>query len=213
MEILLNNRLRDWITTLDGSEKVNFRSFGINALFPFSRTSLCFPFLHATIRCWNPVTHVFRFELEEMCPTLKEFQALMASRRDEEIMPQPCFGHAWALGQMCALSLQEARSLEIPSLIHRFFAIEDRSDLLWRGYRQYALYLCLLAHFLLAPSYSGASIRLIEVAQYLKVGKSCMGLALAETLMGLDAFYRRETTRFPGSPLLLQVLFPILSYL
>ena len=33
-------------------------------------------------------------------------------------------------------------------------------------------------------------------------------MTLAETLMGLDAFYCRETTRFAGSPLLLQVMFP-----
>ncbi|KAL7234489.1 hypothetical protein ACSBR1_017989 [Camellia fascicularis] len=63
----------------------------------------------------------------------------------------------------------------------------------------------MLAHFLLVPSCGGASIRLIEVAQDLKEGKSCIGLALAETLMGLDVFHRREATRFAGSPLLLQV--------
>ena len=42
----------------------------------------------------TPVTHVFRFEAQEMCPTLEEFQALMESLRDEEVMPQPHFGHA-----------------------------------------------------------------------------------------------------------------------
>ncbi|KAL7179398.1 hypothetical protein ACSBR1_042732 [Camellia fascicularis] len=65
----------------------------------------------------------------------------------------------------------------------------------------------MLAHFLLALSYGGTSIRLIEVAQCLKEGKSCIDLMLAETLMGLDTFHRRETTRFAGSLLLLQVLF------
>ena len=33
-------------------------------------------------------------------------------------------------------------------------------------------------------------------------------MTLAETLMDLDAFYCQETTRFAGSPLLLQVMFP-----
>ncbi|GMP23079.1 hypothetical protein CsSME_00000814 [Camellia sinensis var. sinensis] len=64
----------------------------------------------------------------------------MESRRNEEIIPQPRFGHAQALGRMCGLSLHEARSLahdgelDIPGLIHRFSAIGDRSDLLWRGH-------------------------------------------------------------------------------
>ena len=38
-------------------------------------------------------------------------------------------------------------------------------------------------------------------------------MTLAETLMGLDAFYCRETTRFAGSPLLLQVMFPTRSHI
>ncbi|KAL7196860.1 hypothetical protein ACSBR1_036804 [Camellia fascicularis] len=58
----------------------------------------------------------------------------------------------------------------------------------------------------------GSSVRLIEVAQGLKEGKSCIAMTLAETLMGLDAFYRRETTRFAGSALLLQVMFPTQSH-
>ncbi|KAL7263497.1 hypothetical protein ACSBR1_001617 [Camellia fascicularis] len=93
MEILLNNRLQDWIVTLDGSKKVNFCCFGLNTLFPLSHTSLCLPFLHASVRCWNPIIHVFRFESQEMCPTLEEFQALMESQRDEEIMSQPHFDY------------------------------------------------------------------------------------------------------------------------
>lgn len=216
MEMLPTNRLQDWITTLDGSEKMNFCGFGLNALFPLSRTSLCFPFLHAATRCWNPITHIFRFGSQEMCPTLEEFQALMESQRDQEIMLQPCFGHAQALGRMCGLTLHEARSLahngelDIPDLIRQFSITGDKDDLLWRGYRQHAFCLCLLAHFLLASSRGGVSIKLIEVAQCLKEGKSCMGLVLAETLTGLDAFQRGETTRFAGSLLLLQVLFPTL---
>ncbi|XP_028110312.1 uncharacterized protein LOC114308827 isoform X3 [Camellia sinensis] len=153
----------------------------------------------------------FGWHRKEMCPTLEEFQALMESRRNEEIMPQPLFGHTRALEQMCGLSFNEAKSLahdgelDIPSLIRRFSGIRNRRDLLWQGYRQHALCLCLLAHYLLAPSVSGVSIRLIEVAQRLKEGRSCIGLALAETLMGLDAFHWRETFWFAGSPLLLQV--------
>ncbi|KAL7173914.1 hypothetical protein ACSBR2_033219 [Camellia fascicularis] len=125
----------------------------------------------------------------------------MESRHDEEIIPQPHFGHAQALGQMCGLTLLEAQSLahdgelDIPGLVHQFSAIGDRSDLLWQGRQQHALCLCLLAQFLLAPSFGRASIRLIEVAQCLKEGKSCMGLALAENLMGLDAFRRARTRR------------------
>jgi len=134
-------------------------------------------------------------------------------------MPQPRFGHALALGWMCGLTLHEARSLahdgelDIPGLIHRFSNIRDRGDLLWQGFWQHALYLCMLAHFLLALSCDGTSVRLIKVAQCMTEVKRCMVLVLAETLMCLDIFHQRETTQFAGSPLLLQALFPTLSYL
>lgn len=102
--------------------------------------------------------HVFRFGTQEMCLTLEEFQALMETWRDEEIMPQPHFGHAQALGRMCGLTLHEAQSLahdgelDISSLIYLFSNIGDRGDPFWRGFQQHALCLCMLAYFLLAPS-------------------------------------------------------------
>ncbi|GMP69439.1 hypothetical protein CsSME_00028702 [Camellia sinensis var. sinensis] len=148
---------------------------------------------------------------KKICPTIEEFQAFLESRRDEELIPWPRFGHIQALGQMCGLTLHEARSLahngelDIPSLIYRFSETGDQGDLLWWGFRQHALCLCMLAHFFLARSFGRSSIRFIEVAQGLKEGKSCTSLALAKTLMGLDAFHWRETTKFVGSPLLLQI--------
>ena len=86
MEPFFTKKLSEWIATLDGTKKVNFWGFGINALFPLTRTPLCIMFLHAAARCWDPITHVFSFEGQEICPTIEEFQALMESRRDEEIM-------------------------------------------------------------------------------------------------------------------------------
>ncbi|KAI8003265.1 hypothetical protein LOK49_LG08G03443 [Camellia lanceoleosa] len=138
----------------------------------------------------------------------------MESERSEEILPQLNFGYVQSLGRMCGLNARDARSLigngmvDIPSLIYRFFDAGDRNDQRWQSFRQHALCLCMLSHFLFASSFGGASIRLIEVAQGLKEGKNCIAMVLAETLMGLDAFHRRETTRFAGSPLLLQVMFP-----
>ena len=35
----------------------------------------------------------------------------MESERDEELLPQLNFGHAQSLGQMCGLSMRDARSL------------------------------------------------------------------------------------------------------
>ncbi|KAF5933240.1 hypothetical protein HYC85_029411 [Camellia sinensis] len=183
MEEFLAQNLTTWIASLDGSEKLNFRGFGINALFTLGHTPLHLPFLHAAARFWNPVTHVFSFAGQEIYPTFEDFRALMESERDEELLPQLNFGHAQSLGRMCGLSMRDARSLicdgmlDISSLTDRF------SD----------------------AGSGGSSVRLTEVAQGLKEGKSRIAMTLAEMLMGLDAFYRHETTRLAGSPLLLQV--------
>ncbi|KAL7247629.1 hypothetical protein ACSBR2_002524 [Camellia fascicularis] len=132
MEPFFAEKLSTWIITLDGSEKLNFRGFGINALFPLSRTPLCFSFLSVAARSWNPITHVFSFRGQEICPTIEEFQILMESRHDEEILPQSRFGHIQALGWICGLTLHDARSLvhngelDISSLIHRFSDAGDR---------------------------------------------------------------------------------------
>ena len=108
MEEFLAQNLIAWIANLDGSERLNFRGFGINALFTLSRTPLHFPFLYAAVRFWNPVTHVFSFGGKEVCPTFEDFQALMESEHNEEILPQLRFGHAQALGRMCGLTMHDA---------------------------------------------------------------------------------------------------------
>ncbi|KAI7982016.1 Spermine synthase, partial [Camellia lanceoleosa] len=38
-------------------------------------------------------------------------------------------------------------------------------DMVMKSFRRHALFLCMLSHFLLAPGFSGPSVRLIEVAQ------------------------------------------------
>ena len=131
MEAFLIQNLTTWIATLDGSNKLNFRGFDINALFTLSRTLLHFPFLHAAARFWNPVTHVFSFGGQEVCPTFEDFQALMESESCEEILPQFRFGHAQALGRMCGLTTHDARSLtcngelDILELIYHFSDTDD----------------------------------------------------------------------------------------
>ena len=161
MEGFLAQNLSSWINNLDGLEKLNFRGFDINALFTLNRTPLHFPFLHAAARFWNPVTHVFSFSGQEVCPTFEDFQALMESERDEEILPQLNFGHVQTLGRMCGLTMYDARSLiydgmlDIPSLIHRFSDTGDRDDHHWQGFRRHALCLCILSHFLFSSGSGG----------------------------------------------------------
>ncbi|KAL7163661.1 hypothetical protein ACSBR2_039723 [Camellia fascicularis] len=164
MEEFLAQNLTGWIADLDGSEKLNFRGFDMNALFTLSCTPLHFSFLHAAAKFWNPVTHVFSFSGQEVYPTFEDFQVLMESERNEEILPQLYFGYAQALGQMCGLTMRDARSLtcdrmlDVPSLICRFSDAGDRGDRHWQGFRRHALCLCMLSHFLFVSGSGGSSV-------------------------------------------------------
>jgi len=73
-----------------------------------------------------------------------------------------------------------------------------------RSYFLRAFCLCALArYFLVLRSYC-VDLQMCMVAYELKRGNP-VGLILAETLNGLDAFHRKEASFFVGSPLLLHV--------
>ena len=73
-----------------------------------------------------------------------------------------------------------------------------------RSYYLHAFCLCALARYFLVQQLYCVDLRMCMVAFELKRGNS-VGLILAYTRNGWDAFQRRESSFFAGSPLLLQV--------
>ena len=73
-----------------------------------------------------------------------------------------------------------------------------------RSYSLLAFCLCALARYFLVQNLYYVDLWMCMIAYELKRGNS-VGLILAETLNGLDAFHRKEANFFAGSPLLLQV--------
>ena len=71
-----------------------------------------------------------------------------------------------------------------------------------RSYFLHAFCLCALASYFLVQKSYCVDLWMCMVAYELKRGNP-MGLILAETLNGLDAFHRKEASFFAGSPLLL----------
>ena len=67
-----------------------------------------------------------------------------------------------------------------------------------------AFYLCSLARYFLDQKSYCVDLRMCMMAYELRRGY-LVGLILAKTLNGLDAFHRKEVSFFAGSPLLRQV--------
>ena len=71
-----------------------------------------------------------------------------------------------------------------------------------RSYSIRAFCLCALARYFLVQNLYCVDLRMCMIAYELKRGNP-VGLILAETLNGLDAFHRKEANFFAGSPILL----------
>ena len=73
-----------------------------------------------------------------------------------------------------------------------------------RSYFLHAFYLCALARYFLVQRSYCIDLQMCIVVYKLKKS-NLVGLILAETLNGLDAFHRKEVSFFARSPLLLEV--------
>ena len=66
-----------WIRKLGPSFKEAIVPYGLSCIFPYHQIKVDEPLLHATTNYWIPTQQVFHFNGVEICPTLKEFSAIM----------------------------------------------------------------------------------------------------------------------------------------
>lgn len=69
-------------------DKLNFTTYGLDALFSLKGVQLNKPNLRPATRFWDPKFHIYRFysTLKELCPIRKEFEVLVGiSKRNEAI--------------------------------------------------------------------------------------------------------------------------------
>ena len=66
-----------WIRKLGPSFKEAIIPYGLSCIFPYHQIKVDEPLLHATTNYWIPTQQVFHFNGVEICPTLKEFSAIM----------------------------------------------------------------------------------------------------------------------------------------
>ena len=116
----------------------------------------------------------------------------------------PCCKLCWAsflLQQIGGVSLANSTSTWF---LYIFFGLALPVGESPRSYFLRALCFCALARYFLVQRSYFVDLYMCMVVYKLKRG-NLVGLILVETLNGLDAFHRKESSFFTGSPLLLQV--------
>ncbi|KAI8538535.1 hypothetical protein RHMOL_Rhmol09G0111100 [Rhododendron molle] len=126
------------------------------------------------------------------------------------IVPSPLFNRGNLLKDLLQVQKHEVRffmvngRLETLQLVQRFGTAEAHRQVPQQKACFHALCICLLHYYLLGPSSGHADSMLLDFAQQIGNHVGFAGLALAETLIGLDVVKGDPTAQFSGSPLLLQ---------
>lgn len=193
-------------------ERMNFVSYGMNSLFWLKKVPLKPQILNAAIHHWDPDLHVFRFGLQELCPTVEEFHALLGCKsREQVVVPRQLISPSKTLKDLLGLRLKDAGDLvkggelKVLDIIDKFQANGNKDDKVYQRKRQIAISICLLARFLLVSADGKFSPKLVDVAAQVVEGKDFVPMVLAETLLGLDKVHSKASMSFAGSPLLLQM--------
>ena len=200
-----------WIKRLGPNFKYSIALYGLSCVFPYHQIRVDEPLLHAAANFWVPNQHVFCFNGIELCPTIEEFGAIIGEPEIDDLIFPTMDGDFPSLlrivfsvpfataNRWCVFGKLNLR------LVFKYFSgsgllVGERP----RTYFLRAFCSCALArHFLVQKSYC-VDLQMCMVAYELKKSNS-MGLILAATLNGLDAFHRKEANFFAGSHLLLQV--------
>ena len=169
------------------------------------------PFLHATTNYWIPTQHVFQFNGVEICLTLEEFSAIMGEPLVNDLVFPIMGGDLPTLIQaLLGVPLEKAKQwcvfgkLNVRLIFAYFFRLTiPMTDILHSRFLN-AFCLCILARYFLVHETYCVDYRVCLVVANLR-NRNLVGMILAETLNGLDAFHWKESNFFVGRPLLLQV--------
>ena len=207
MAVHIPSLAREWLDQLEGLDWLNFRGHRLHSL-KYVRDVIIRPeLLHAAVRFWDPEVHVFRFGLQEVCPTVEEFHTYIGGfGLESPVIPLPGANFARMLVDQLKMSKNAARAMiegntiNLPRFMEKFPPTTN-----------FALCVVLLAVFLLTSPDGRVSPSLIGVATQIEDQKDVAPMVLAETLIGLDAVHSGRTRDFGGSALFLQVGFSLSS--
>ena len=75
-----------WIRRLGLDFKDSIVSYGLSCVFPYHQIKVDEPLLRAAANYWVPPRYVFRFNGIELCPTIKEFGAIIGELEIDDLI-------------------------------------------------------------------------------------------------------------------------------
>ena len=173
---------------MNRSSQANFvKRTGLKLLISFLPWKIEWSLLLSASTFWNPQTHVFNFGLNEMSPTIEEFEAILGCRKNKSIaIPKNSRPIVEALQEFLGLDCDVCTSMIHGnkvnfSLLPKLFINED-GDKKCSKYQENAFALCMISHFLFYDSPGMVDERVIEVViQAMDLSHNIIPLVLAET--------------------------------
>ena len=198
-----------WIRKLGPNFKGFVALYGLSYIFPYHQIRVDEPLLCVATNYWVPSRHVFRFNEIELCPTIEEFATIMGELEIDDLI-FPAMGGDLPSLLLVVLGVPETTTnrwcvfgkLNLGLVFDYFSSSGLPEGERPRSYYLHVFCLCSLARYFLVQQSHNVDFWMCMVAYELKKG-NLVGLILAETLNGLDAFQRKEASFFAGSPLLL----------
>ena len=170
-------------------------------------------FLRAVVKFWDTEDHVLWFKTVELCPTIKEFSAILGYDPGKKSVVVSCdpkhreiLSDALGLSTSITSSMIEGHMVNLHAIVSKLInkRTHGMSDNIQKNF---GLALCFMGDFLLCSGRLGfMDARAIGIVRQVKDGDNPTSLILAETFLEMDyVFLGRESQQFLGSPLTLQI--------
>ena len=163
------------------------------------------PLLCAAANYWIPTQHVFHFNSVEISSTFEEFSAIMGEPSvSDHVFPTMGGNLPTLIQDLLDLPLEKAKQwcvfgkLNVRLIFAYFSRLAIPTTKIPRSRFLNAFCLCMLARdFLVQETYCVDHKMCLVVANLRN--RNLAGMILTETLVGLDAFHRKEVNFFVGS--------------
>ena len=74
---LITHDINRWVCIFGFVTKTNFTAYKLEGIKALWNVKIKWDFLRATVKFWDTKDHVFRFNTVKLCPTIKEFSAIL----------------------------------------------------------------------------------------------------------------------------------------
>ena len=115
-----------WVCSFDFVTKTNFTTFKLKGIKALRNVKIKWDFLCATVKFWDIEDHVFLFNTTELCPTIKEFSAIMGYEFGKKSIAVSCdpkhreiLSNALGLSTSITSSMIESHMVNLHAVIIR----------------------------------------------------------------------------------------------